>query len=37
MSGNRLYAGTATEGVSVSEDGGATWTNTGVAEGLAMA
>ena len=36
-SGNRLYAGTATEGVSVSEDGGATWTNTGVAEGLALA
>ena len=31
-SGHRLYAGTASGGVSVSEDGGATWRNTGVTQ-----
>ncbi len=36
LSGGRLYAGTATDGVSVSEDGGATWRNTGAADGLAL-
>jgi photosystem II stability/assembly factor-like uncharacterized protein len=34
--GKRLYAGTATQGVSVSKDGGATWTNTGISDGLGL-
>ena len=35
-SGDRLYAGTATQGVSVSKDDGATWTNTRISEGLGL-
>ncbi len=35
-SGKRLYAGTATQGVSVSKDDGATWTNTGISDGLGL-
>jgi photosystem II stability/assembly factor-like uncharacterized protein len=35
-SGKRLYAGTATQGVSVSKDDGATWTNTGISGGLGL-
>ncbi len=35
-SGNRLYAGTATQGVSVSKDDGATWTNTRISDGLGL-
>jgi photosystem II stability/assembly factor-like uncharacterized protein len=35
-SGKRLYAGTATQGVSVSKDDGATWTNVGISDGLGL-
>ena len=35
-SGDRLYAGTATGGVSVSKDDGATWTNTKISDGLGL-
>src|SRR5579862_88050 len=35
-SGGRLYAGTATQGVSVSKDDGATWKNTRISEGLGL-
>src|ERR1700691_1677678 len=35
-SGDRLYAGTATQGVSVSKDDGATWTNTKISDGLGL-
>lgn len=35
-SGKRLYAGTATGGVSVSKDDGVTWTNTGISDGLGL-
>jgi photosystem II stability/assembly factor-like uncharacterized protein len=34
--GKRLYAGTATQGFSVSKDDGATWTNTGISDGLGL-
>ena len=36
-SGDKLYAATDVEGVSVSQDGGATWRNPGVAEGRGLA
>src|SRR5271167_1742546 len=35
-SGDRLYAGTATQGVSVSKDDGATWTNAKISDGLGL-
>jgi len=35
-SGHRLYAGTASGGVSVSEDGGATWKNAGATQGQGL-
>ncbi len=35
-SGRQLYAGTASQGVSVSNDGGRTWRNTGVSSGLGL-
>jgi photosystem II stability/assembly factor-like uncharacterized protein len=35
-SGKRLYAGTATQGVSVSRDDGVTWTNTRISDGLGL-
>jgi photosystem II stability/assembly factor-like uncharacterized protein len=35
-SGNRLYAGTATQGVSASKDDGATWTNARISDGLGL-
>ena len=35
-SGDELYAGTATQGVSVSVDGGRRWANTGVSTGLGL-
>jgi photosystem II stability/assembly factor-like uncharacterized protein len=35
-SGKRLYAGTATQGFSVSKDDGATWSNTGISDGLGL-
>jgi photosystem II stability/assembly factor-like uncharacterized protein len=35
-SGKRLYAGTANQGVSVSKDDGATWSNTGISDGLGL-
>jgi len=35
-SGDRLFAGTATQGVSVSKDDGATWTNTKISDGLGL-
>jgi photosystem II stability/assembly factor-like uncharacterized protein len=34
--GHQLYAGTATQGVSVSNDGGRSWKNTGVSSGLGL-
>jgi photosystem II stability/assembly factor-like uncharacterized protein len=35
-SGDSLYAGTATQGVSVSKDDGVTWTNTKISDGLGL-